>query len=83
MIGEVFDADPKYVIPFQTTNAFIYALTSNVAPWQGPLDAVLQYPMYNALVEAFTIPGPLNMSALGSMVAQSQALFTVRPSHTS
>lgn len=43
--------------------------------WQGPLDAILQYPMYNALVEAFAIPGPQNMSAMSDMIAQSKQKF--------
>ncbi|KIP10336.1 glycoside hydrolase family 13 protein [Phlebiopsis gigantea 11061_1 CR5-6] len=43
--------------------------------WQGPLDAILQYPMYNALVEAFAIPGPQNMSAMTDVIAQSKQKF--------
>jgi alpha-amylase len=31
--------------------------------------------MYNALVEAFAIPGPQNMSALVDMINQSEAGF--------
>jgi alpha-amylase len=59
-IGEVFDPD----VP-------------SVAQYQGPqaLDAVLQYPMYNALVQAFSIPGPANMTGLVTMIQQSQAGF--------
>ena len=41
------------------------------------MDAILQYPMYTALVEAFAIPGVQNMSALTDMVAQSKAQFKV------
>jgi len=59
-IGEVFNPD----VP-------------STAQYQGPqaLDSVLQYPMYNALVEAFAIPGPQNMSALVDMINQSEAGF--------
>lgn len=59
-IGEVFGSD-----------------VNEAASLQGPdaLDSVLHYPMYNALVEAFTIPGPLNTSAVSDMMAQSKASF--------
>jgi len=45
--------------------------------YQGPqaLDSILQYPMYTALVEAFAIPGPQNISALTDMMNQSKAKF--------
>lgn len=33
--------------------------------------------MYNALVEAFAIPGPQNMSALKDTITQSKAKFKV------
>jgi alpha-amylase len=33
--------------------------------------------MYGALVNAFTIPGPQNMSALMDMIAQSKQKFKV------
>ncbi|KAH9901106.1 alpha-amylase [Cubamyces lactineus] len=54
-IGEVFDADAGQALQ-----------------WQGKqsLDAILNYPMYNALVEAFTIPGAQNMSAVTTMIEQ-------------
>lgn len=35
-----------------------------VSAYQGPLDSVLNYPMYGALTEAFAIPGQLNTSAI-------------------
>ncbi|GBE82522.1 Alpha-amylase 1 [Sparassis crispa] len=59
-IGEVFDDDP-----------------SQAAQWQGSdaLDSILNYPVYGALVDAFTIPGPQNMSALSDMIAESKVLF--------
>ncbi|KAI0665092.1 alpha-amylase [Cubamyces menziesii] len=54
-IGEVFDADAGQALQ-----------------WQGKqsLDAILNYPMYNALVDAFTIPGSQNMSAVTTMIEQ-------------
>ncbi|OJT14173.1 Alpha-amylase 1 [Trametes pubescens] len=54
-IGEVFDADAGEALQWQGKQA---------------LDAILNYPMYNALVQAFTIPGPQNMSAVTDMIAQ-------------
>ncbi|KAI0637259.1 alpha-amylase [Trametes polyzona] len=54
-IGEVFDADAGKALQWQGEKA---------------LDAILNYPMYNALVEAFTIPGPQNMSAVTEMIKQ-------------
>ncbi|EJF62461.1 alpha-amylase [Dichomitus squalens LYAD-421 SS1] len=54
-IGEVFDADAGQALQYQGPQA---------------LDAILNYPMYNALVSAFAIPGAQNMSALTDMVSQ-------------
>jgi hypothetical protein len=52
---------------------------SEAALFQGPnsLDSILNYPMYNALVDAFTIPGQQNISAVSDMVAQLKAKFKV------
>ncbi|RDX42676.1 alpha-amylase [Lentinus brumalis] len=60
-IGEVFDADPAQALQYQGPKA---------------LDAILNYPLYNALVEAFAIPGPQNMSALADMITQIKAKST-------
>ncbi|KAJ3574561.1 hypothetical protein NP233_g1694 [Leucocoprinus birnbaumii] len=48
-----------------------------VAEYQGPqgLDSVLNYPMYSAIVEAFTIPGPKNISAVQTVFEQSKTKF--------
>ncbi|EKM82841.1 hypothetical protein AGABI1DRAFT_82568 [Agaricus bisporus var. burnettii JB137-S8] len=48
-----------------------------VAQYQGPqgLDSVLNYPMYTALVEAFGIPGPGNITAVSTVIEQSQNSF--------
>jgi alpha-amylase len=50
---------------------------STASTYQGPhaLDAILQYPMYTAIVEAFAIPGPQNVSALVDMTKQSKTKF--------
>ncbi|KZT74255.1 glycoside hydrolase family 13 protein [Daedalea quercina L-15889] len=59
-IGEVFDDDVGQASQYQGTDA---------------LDSILNYPIYDALVSAFTIPGALNISALTDKVAQSQQMF--------
>ena len=47
--------------------------------YQGPnaLDSVLHYPMYDAIVNTFAIPGQQNMTALTDMIAQSKQKFKV------
>lgn len=45
------------------------------ATWQGPLDSILHYPMYNALVEAFAIPGHQNMTAVTDTIVQAKKKF--------
>lgn len=80
-IGEVFDDDTKYVLVAfapgeRYSSKFIRSL---VASFQGSqaLDSVLHYPMYGALVDAFAIPGALNISALADMIVQSKQKFKV------
>jgi len=48
-----------------------------IAQYQGPqaLDSVLNFPMYEALVNAFAIPGPQNMSAVADVFTQSKTLY--------
>ena len=55
---------------------------SQALQYQGPqaLDAILNYPMYNALIDAFAIPGQQNMSALTDMITQIKAKSTVTKS---
>lgn len=50
----------------------------STAQYQGPnaLDSVLNFPMYTALVQAFMIPGPQNMSAVTDVLDQSKTLYT-------
>jgi len=47
--------------------------------YQGPgaLDSVLNFPLYSALVSAFSIPGPQNISALTDVFTQSKSKFKV------
>ncbi|KAJ6488658.1 glycoside hydrolase family 13 protein [Mycena vitilis] len=60
-MGEVFDPAVTNVADFQGTNA---------------LDSVLNYPLYYALVAAFGLPGPQNMSALTTVLDQSKKAYT-------
>jgi len=48
-----------------------------IAMYQGPgaLDSVLNFPLYSALVSAFSIPGPQNISALTDVFTQSKTKF--------
>jgi alpha-amylase len=39
------------------------------------MDSVLNFPTYYAIVDAFSIPGPQNMTALADNIEQSRALF--------
>jgi hypothetical protein len=50
-----------------------------VAEFQGPdaLDSTLNYPLYYAVVAAFGLPGPQNMSALTDVLSQSKTTYTV------
>jgi len=43
--------------------------------YQQNMDAVLNYPLYDAIVQAFSIPGPANMSGLGAVMGQIQNSF--------
>ncbi|KAI5124072.1 hypothetical protein M0805_003899 [Coniferiporia weirii] len=60
-IGEVDDADASQAAIYQGKDS---------------LDSILHYPMYNALVSGFTIPGAQNISAVTDMIAQCKQLFT-------
>lgn len=81
-IGEVFGGiDIAYVVrkappPLWNSSNFI---PSPIAQYQGPqaLDSVLNFPMYSALVEAFAIPGPRNVTALANVIQQSKTSFKV------
>ena len=57
---------------FSVSRCLAHCKDSQALQWQGKqsLDAILNYPMYNALVDAFTIPGSQNMSAVTTMIEQ-------------
>lgn len=78
-IGEVDDANVEYVGCVSLWHLLTWG-SSIVAGYQGPqaLDSTLNYPMYGALVQAFTIPGQQNMSAVTDMIAEQRAKNLVR-----
>lgn len=45
------------------------------AKWQGPLDSILNFPLLQGIVDAFTIPGPKNISALETAMKTNLDLF--------
>ncbi|CAE6375269.1 unnamed protein product [Rhizoctonia solani] len=45
------------------------------ASYQGPLDSVLNFPLYYGLVQAFGNPKAINMTALISVIYESQSTF--------
>ena len=47
------------------------------ASYQGPLDSVLNFPIYDALVQAFGLPGPQNMSGLVHIMDLSKQHYKV------
>ncbi|KAI0320503.1 glycoside hydrolase family 13 protein [Amylostereum chailletii] len=50
-------------------------IVDDAASYQDVMDSVLNYPLWNAIVDAFTIPGPQNMSAVSDMLSQIQGRF--------
>ena len=45
------------------------------------MDSVLNYPLYDAIVQGFTIPGPGNISNVSAVMGQIQNSFKVRCIH--
>ncbi len=41
------------------------------------MDSVLNYPLYDAILQGFTIPGPGNLSNVSAVMAQIQNSFKV------
>ena len=41
------------------------------------MDSVLNYPLYDAIVQGFTIPGPGNLSNVSAVMGQIQTSFKV------
>jgi len=62
-MGEVFGSDINEAASYQGS---------------GALDSVLNYPLYDALVNAFGLPGPQNMTGLVQVMSQSKRQYKVR-----
>jgi hypothetical protein len=58
-------------------NTCLYCRDTALFQGSNALDSTLNYPMYTALLNAFTIPGPQNTSAVADMIAQEAAKFKV------
>lgn len=90
-MGEVFGDDIGYVTvapshtlhltsPHSTPHPpFTTHRPSNslAATYQSSMDSVLNYPMYDALVEGFAIPGPGNMTAVTETLVALQGQMKV------
>jgi alpha-amylase len=75
-IGEVFGPDVKWVLVcFYERKTHIHSSLS--ASYQGPLDSVLNFPLYYGMVSAFGNPDATNITALTSVIAESQKTFKV------
>jgi alpha-amylase len=77
-MGEVFDPLVSYASCSTDCESKLIP-PRNVADFQGSdaLDSVLNYPLYYALVAAFTLPGAQNMSALVDNFDQSKTGYSV------
>jgi hypothetical protein len=54
--------------------ALFSSLTSS---YQQAMDSILNYPLYYAIIQGFTIPGPGNMSDVSTVMGQIQNSFKV------
>jgi hypothetical protein len=59
-----------------TRNIVLFSLA---ASYQQAMDSVLNYPLYDAIVQGFSIPGPGNMSNVSDVMSQIQNNFKVCP----
>lgn len=51
--------------------------SSLASSYQQAMDSVLNYPLYDAIVQGFTIPGPGNLSNVSAVMGQIQNSFKV------
>lgn len=57
-----------------TRSVFLFSLASS---YQQAMDSVLNYPLYDAIVQGFAIPGPGNLSNVSAVMSQIQKSFEV------
>ena len=77
-MGEVFGSDIRFV-RFHVHQGndprdCFYSLASS---YQQAMDSVLNYPLYDAIVQGFAIPGPGNLSNVSAVMGQIQNSFKV------
>lgn len=78
-LGEVFGDDISSVVRFFKDLGKVLMHRSRLASsYQQVMDSVLNYPLYDAVAQAFSIPGPANMSGLAAVMGQIQNSFKVR-----
>ena len=77
-LGEVFGDDIGSVARcFMRLEKVLMHDSRLASSYQQAMDAVLNYPLYDAIVQAFSIPGPANMSGLAAIMGQIQNSFKV------
>ena len=70
----------SYAIPVSISRLKASSLSSLATSYQQAMDSILNYPLYDAIVQGFAIPGPGNLSGLATVMGQIQNNFKVLPS---
>jgi hypothetical protein len=77
-MGEVFGSDIRFVrCHLRQRNDQRDCFSSLASSYQQVMDSVLNYPLYDAIVQGFTIPGPGNLSNVSDVMGQIQNSFKV------
>jgi alpha-amylase len=77
-MGEVFGSDIGFVqCLIHQRNDQRDCFSSLASSYQQVMDSVLNYPLYDAIVQGFTIPGPGNLSNVSAVMGQIQDSFKV------
>jgi alpha-amylase len=77
-MGEVFGSDIRFVqCQIHQGNDQRDCCYSLASSYQQAMDSVLNYPLYDAIVQGFTIPGPGNLSNVSAVMGQIQTSFKV------
>jgi hypothetical protein len=64
-------------MPHASTERLKAVFSSLTSSYQQAMDSILNYPLYYAIVQGFTIPGPGNMSDVSTVMGQIQSSFKV------
>jgi alpha-amylase len=77
-MGEVFGSDIGFVqCLIHQRNQQSDCFFSLASSYQQSMDSVLNYPLYDAIIQGFTIPGPGNLSNVSAVMSQIQTSFKV------